>query len=91
MKVYAISDENGNLVVCFPTRKEAEDYGKVFLGAEKGWEYCIKEMWMYETKQLILSTTTQPLPYTPCTPPIPLKTTPYEPNIWCGVYAPGTK
>lgn len=91
MKVFAIFTKENKFIAAFPDRENAMNFGITLFGPEKGWEYDIREMWMYETKQLILSTTTQPVPYTPYTPPIPLKTTPYTPNIWCGVYAPGTK
>lgn len=90
-EVFAIYDKDDKLVVCFPTRNDAENYGKVVLGNEKGWEYCIRKMFLYETKQYAFSqplTTPHTIPCTPYTPPIPLKTTPYEPNIWCGVKGP---
>ena len=82
IEVFAIYDKEDKLVVCFPTRNEVEQYGKVFLGNENGWEYSIKKMFLYETKQYPFS---QPLTTIPCTQPIPLKTTPYtNPNpIWC--------
>lgn len=86
MKIYAIYKDN-NFIIAFPTRGDAENYGKVVLGNEKGWEYDIREMWLYETKQYFIPYSqplTQPIT-TPYTPPIPLKTTPYTPNIWCEV------
>ena len=87
MKIYAIYKDN-NFIIAFPTREETENYGKVVLGLESGWEYDIKEMWMYETKQYpypFSQPLTQPIT-TPYTPPIPLKpSTPYPPHnpIWC--------
>ena len=88
IEVFAIYDKEDKLVVCFPTRNEVEQYGKVFLGNENGWEYSIKKMFLYETKQYPFSQPLTSIPYTPPNPyvqPIPLKTTPYtNPNpIWC--------
>lgn len=92
MKVFAIFTKENKFIAAFPDRENAMNFGITLFGPEKGWEYCIKEMWLYETKQHTFSQPlTQPVPYTPYTPPIPIKTTPYEPNIWCGTYAPGTK
>jgi hypothetical protein len=83
-EVFAIYDKDDKLVVCFPTRNDAENYGKVVLGNERGWEYCIRKMYMYETKQYSFSQPLTPVPIAvPYTPPIPLKTTPYTPSIWC--------
>jgi hypothetical protein len=88
IEVFAIYDKEDKLVVCFPTRTDAENYGKVVLGNENGWEYSIKKMFLYETKQYSFSQPLTSIPYTPPNPyvqPIPLKTTPYtNPNpIWC--------
>jgi len=88
IEVFAIYDKKDKLVVCFPTRTDAENYGKVVLGNENGWEYSIKKMFLYETKQLQYAYSqpfSQPLTSIPYTQPIPLKTTPYtNPNpIWC--------
>jgi len=85
MKVFAIFTQDNKFIAAFPDREDAMNYGIVMFGPEKGWEYCIREMWMYETKQYAFSQPlTQPIPCTPYTTTIPLKTTPYEPNIWCG-------
>jgi hypothetical protein len=84
MKIYALYYKD-TFVVAFPYREDCVGYGKKhYEGYE--WDCNILERWLYETKQYPL---TQPLPFsqpltTPYTPPIPLKTTPYEPNIWCG-------
>ena len=85
IEVFAIYDKEDKLVVCFPTRNDAENYGKVVLGNENGWDYSIKKMFLYETKQLQYSYSqplTQQIPYTP---PITVPSPPYtNPNpIWC--------
>jgi hypothetical protein len=104
MKVYAIYNQENKFIAAFPDRKDAMNYGIVMFGKECGWEYTIKEMCLVE--QLLTS-----IPYSqlciqpivvPYTKPIPLETTPYEPNIWTcndgpkatydsGPFAPGTK
>lgn len=90
MKIYAIwSSKTDRFIAAFPDRKDAMNYGIVMFGPEDGWEYDIREMYMYETKQYSFSQPLiQPLTTTPYTPPIPLKSTPYTPNIWCEVKGP---
>lgn len=84
MKIYAIY-KNDKFIIGFPSRAEAENYGKVVLGTENGWEYDIKEMFLVSSPLYSFTNPYNPTtPNTiPCTPPIPLKTTPYTPNIWC--------
>ena len=62
MKIYAIYDKNDKFIIAFPTREEAENYGKVVLGIENGWEYSIKEKFIHNSPL-----TTIP-PYTTFTP-----------------------
>jgi hypothetical protein len=62
MKIFAIFDKNDKLIICFPTREEAETYGKEVLGIENGWEYSIKEKFLHNSPL-----TTIP-PYTTLTP-----------------------
>lgn len=99
MKIYALYYKD-TFVVAFPSREDCIHYGKQHYD---GWDCNILERWIYESKQYTFSQPlTQPIPCTPYTLPTPLKTTPYEPNIWCevkgpkttydnGPYAPGTK
>ena len=96
MKVYALYYKE-DFIVAYEYREDCIDFGKIhYAGCE--WDCSIVERWLHETKQYPLSQPlTQPVPYTPYTPPIPLKTTPYAPNIWYevkgpkGVFTPGTK
>jgi hypothetical protein len=69
MKIYAIYDKNDKFIIGFPTREEAETYGKEVLGAENGWEYSIKEKFLHNSPL-----TTIP-PYTTLTPK---QTTPHK-------------
>jgi hypothetical protein len=62
MKVFTIFDKNNKFIIGFPTRSDAETYGKEVLGAENGWEYSIKEMFLTNSPL-----TTIP-PYTTLTP-----------------------
>jgi hypothetical protein len=77
MKVYAIYDEENKFIAAFPDRNSAENYGIHTYGLEYGWEYNIVEKYLHEYPNILPTT-----PY-PLTQPIPLKTTPYIPNIWC--------
>lgn len=84
MKIYALYYKD-TFVVAFPNREDCVEYGKKHYGGYE-WDCNITERWIYATKQY---PTIQPIPYsqpfiTHYTPPIPCKTTPYEPNIWCG-------
>ena len=63
MKVFALYDKNDKFIIAFPTRKEAEKYGKEVLGVENGWEYSIKEKFLNNSPQYPLTT-----PYTTLTP-----------------------
>ena len=84
MKIYALYYKD-TFVVAFPNREDCVEYGKKHYD---GWDCNILERWIYETKQYSFSQPlTQPIAV-PYTPPIPLKTTPHEPNIWCDVKAP---
>jgi hypothetical protein len=96
MKIFAIFDKNDKLIICFPTREEAETYGKEVLGVENGWEYSIKEKFLHNSPLTTIPpyTTRTPQQTIPCkvsdvpyTPPITVPSPPYSPNIWCGVKA----
>lgn len=76
-EVFAIYDRNDKLVVCFSTRQDAENYGKVVLGNDNGWEYCIKKMYLFETEYRPPQPLSYSLPFT-----TPLKSPPYGPNAW---------
>lgn len=65
MKIYAIYDKNDKFIIAFPTREEAENYGKVVLGIENGWEYSIKEKFIHNSPQYPLTTLT-PQQTIPC-------------------------
>jgi len=80
MKVYAIYNKENKFIACFPDRNSAEDYGVQTYGRESGWEYNIVEKYLHEYPNILYNT---PNTITPYTQPIPLKTTPYIPNIWC--------
>ena len=91
MKVFVIFDRNNKFIIGFPTRSDAETYGKEVLGAENGWEYSIKEMFLTNSPQYPLTTLTpqQTIPCkvsgrtTPYTPPITVPGPHYTPSIWC--------
>lgn len=92
MKVFAIFTQENKFIASFPSRTDAVNFGITLFGPEKGWEYDIREMWLYETKQYsfsqpITQPITQPLT-TPYTPPTTVPSPPYTPNIWCDVKAP---
>jgi hypothetical protein len=90
MKIYCLYYKE-NFVVAFPNREDCITYGKKhYEGME--WDCNIIEKFLNNSPQYPLTTLTPKqttphkvgdVPYTPYTPPIPLKTTPYEPNIWC--------
>lgn len=96
MKVFAIYNKSNKFIVALPTREETEEYGRVFLGSDKGWEYSIREVYLHETPFPLNITPVTPIPFAPEKPP-------YPPNIWCGdgtvpkatydngPFAPGTK
>ena len=86
MKIYAIY-KNNKFIIGFPSRKEAEEYGKVFLGTENGWEYDIKEMFLVSSPLYSFTNPYNPLttPHTiPCTQPIPATRIREDniPDIW---------
>lgn len=60
------------------------NYGIVMFGKECGWDYDIREMFLYTTQQYQFPQPSQPIPV-PYTKPIPWKTSPYGPNIWCEI------
>lgn len=85
MKVFAIFTQENKFIAAFPDRENAVNFGITLFGPEKGWEYDIREMWMYETKQYAFSQPLAPAPITtPYAPPITVPSPPYTPNIWCG-------
>lgn len=65
MPIFAIYDKNDKFIIGFPTRGEAEKYGKEVLGVEKGWEYSIKEKFLNNSPQYPLATRT-PQQTIPC-------------------------
>lgn len=79
MKVYAIYDKSNKFIIAFPTREETENYGKVFLGNDKGWEYDIKEMCLVHQ---LLTSPSYSQPLQPLVVPYTKQTTPYEQHIW---------
>lgn len=85
MKVFCLYYKD-NFVVSFPNREDCVDYGKRhYEGAE--WDCNIIEMYLHNSSLPPFSQPYNPLSapqHIPCTPPIPLKTTPHTPNIWCG-------
>jgi hypothetical protein len=80
MKVYAVYNKENKFIAAFPDRVIAENYGIDTYGRESGWEYDIIEKYLHEYPTLLSTTPNTPTPYSQ---PIPLKTTPYIPNIWC--------
>ena len=66
MKIHAIYDKNDKFIIGFPTRQEAENYGKLVVGTDKGWEYDIREKFLHNTPQYSLATLT-PQQTIPCT------------------------
>lgn len=64
MPIFAIYDKNDKFIIAFPTREEAENYGKVVLGLENGWEYSIKEKFIQNSPiyPLITLTPQQTIP-----------------------------
>lgn len=85
MKVHAIYNKENEFIAAFPDRDSAENYGVQTYGRESGWEYSIIEKYLHEYSTLLSAT---PYPLTPYSQPIPLKTTPYIPNIWCEINGP---
>lgn len=53
MKIYAIYDSDNKFIVAFPSRKEAEDYGKTTFGNESGWSYAIVEKYLHDYPKFI--------------------------------------
>ena len=84
MKIYALYYKD-TFVVAFPNREDCVSYGqKHYEGSE--WDCNIVEKYLHAYPQFSFSQPYNPLttPHTiPYTPPIPLKTTPHTPNIWC--------
>jgi hypothetical protein len=76
MKVYAIYSKENKFLAAFPTREDAEWYGKTTYGRESGWQYDIVEKYLHEYSSILSNTPDR-------ITPVPLKTTPYIPNIWC--------
>jgi hypothetical protein len=85
MKVYAIYNKENKFIACFPDRNSAEDYGVQTYGRESGWQYDIIEKYLHEYPNILSNTLDKITPYSK---PIPPKTTPYIPNIWCEVNGP---
>lgn len=90
MKIYALYYKD-TFVVSFPNREDCVEYGKKhYEGME--WDCSILVKYLHDVAFYTFTSPimpySQPLTTVPGTQPIPLKTTPYEPNIWCDVKAP---